>query len=72
MCSSDLHQPTVVGVANLYAPVASHLVIDPLDAHLADEVRAAGLEPVVVPSVMSTPEVGAALARRTLEVSGAI
>jgi LPPG:FO 2-phospho-L-lactate transferase len=66
------HEPTVVGVARLYAPIASHLVIDPVDEHLADAVRAAGIEPVVVPSVMSTPEIGAALARRALEVSGAV
>ncbi|MFZ9628433.1 MAG: hypothetical protein ACO3C1_03680, partial [Ilumatobacteraceae bacterium] len=44
--------------------------IDPGDAHLVDEVRAAGIEPIVVPSVMSTPEIGAALARRTLEAAG--
>ena len=62
----------MVGVARVYAPIASHLVIDPVDAHLADAVRAAGIEPVVVPSVMSTPEIGAALARRALEVSGAV
>lgn len=37
------HRPDVEGVARLYAPIAATLVIDPLDAHLADAVRAAGM-----------------------------
>ena len=45
-------------------------MIDPVDAHLADEVAAAGLRPVVVPSIMSSPEVGATLARATLAAVG--
>ena len=56
----------MVGVARLYAPIARALVIDPADAELAAAVAAEGIEPVVVPSVMSTPEVGAELVRRTL------
>lgn len=60
------HESTVVGVARLYAPVASVLVIDPADAHLADQVEAEGMRAVVVESVMSTPEIGHELARRTL------
>jgi LPPG:FO 2-phospho-L-lactate transferase len=70
MLSELGHEPTVVGVAHLYAPIASALVIDPVDAHLADEVAAAGLRPVVVPSIMSSPEVGATLARATLAAVG--
>jgi LPPG:FO 2-phospho-L-lactate transferase len=38
-------------------------VIDPVDAHLADAVEAQGVRAVVTPSVMSTPEIGAELAR---------
>lgn len=64
------HRPDVEGVARLYAPIAATLVIDPLDAHLADAVRAAGMEPLIVPSVMSSPAVGAALARATLAAAG--
>jgi LPPG:FO 2-phospho-L-lactate transferase len=60
------HESSVVGVARLYAPVASVLVIDPADAHLADQVEAEGMRAVVVESVMSTPEIGHELARRTL------
>jgi LPPG:FO 2-phospho-L-lactate transferase len=60
------HDPTVGGVASIYAPIASTLVIDPVDAELADAVRAAGMRPVVAPSVMSTREAAAALAASAL------
>jgi LPPG:FO 2-phospho-L-lactate transferase len=60
------HQPTVVGVAEFYAPVASVLVVDPVDAHLAPEVEAAGLRCVVTPAVMSSPDVARALAVTTV------
>lgn len=60
------HEASVVGVARLYAPIASALVIDPVDAHLADAVEAAGMRCVVTPSIMSTPEVARSLAEATL------
>ena len=65
------HEASVVGVARLYAPIARALVIDPVDEHLAAAVAAEGIEPVVVESVMSTPQVAAALARATLAAAGA-
>ena len=65
------HEPSVVGVARLYAPIAATLMIDPVDAHLADAVAAAGMHPVVTPSVMSTPEIGAELARAALRAASA-
>ena len=64
------HEPSVVGVARLYAPIAAALVIDPVDAHLADAVAAEGMTPVITPSVMSTPEIGRELAVRTLAAAG--
>jgi len=60
------HEQSVVGVARLYSSIASALVIDPVDADLADAVEATGMRPIVVPSIMSTPEVSATLARATL------
>ena len=60
------HEPSVVGVARLYAPIAATLVIDPVDAGLAAAVEEAGMRAVVTPSVMSTPAVAAELARTTL------
>lgn len=64
------HRPTVGGVAEVYAPVASTLVIDPADAHLAAEVEAAGMRALVVPSVMSQPGVAHELARQVLRAAG--
>ena len=55
-------EPSVVGVARLYAPVAGALVVDPVDAHLAEAVEAEGVRCVVEPSIMSTPERATALA----------
>ncbi len=60
------HEASVVGVARLYADIASVLVIDPVDAHLADDVEQAGMRCVVTPSIMSTPAISADLARTTL------
>lgn len=60
------HEASVVGVARLYTDIASVLVIDPLDAHLAGEVERAGMRCVVTPSVMSTSAIAAELARTTL------
>jgi LPPG:FO 2-phospho-L-lactate transferase len=60
------HEASVVGVARLYAPVASALVIDTADAASADAVAAAGCRPVVTDTVMRTPPIAAALARATL------
>lgn len=61
------HEASVVGVARLYADIASVLVIDPADAHLADAVEETGMRCVVTPSIMSTPEIAAALALTTIE-----
>jgi LPPG:FO 2-phospho-L-lactate transferase len=55
------HESSVVGVARLYAGIASALVIDPADAHLVDAVVAEGMRCIVTPSVMSTPEIAQTL-----------
>ncbi len=56
------HEPSVVGVARLYAPIASALVIDTVDAHLADAVEATGMRCVVTDTIMSKPGVARQLA----------
>jgi LPPG:FO 2-phospho-L-lactate transferase len=61
------HDVSVTGVARLYAPLASVLVIDETDAAMADAVADAGMRPVVAPTIMSTPERAAALGRTVLE-----
>ena len=60
------HEASVVGVAKLYAPIASALVVDPVDEHLAPMVEAAGMRCVVTPSIMSSPEIARSLALDTL------
>lgn len=60
---------SVTAVARLYCEIASALVIDPVDAHLADDVSAAGMRPIVTPSIMSTPEISAQLARAALHAA---
>jgi LPPG:FO 2-phospho-L-lactate transferase len=71
MLSELGHEPSVVGVARLYAPIAATLVIDPVDAHLAEAIEAEGVRAVVTPSVMSSPEIGAELARVSLAAASA-
>ena len=61
------HIPTVVGVAELYAPLASTLVIDEADVALAPAVEASGLRCVVAPTVMSSPRIAAELADTVLD-----
>lgn len=60
------HEASVVGVARLYRDIASTLVIDDADAHLADAVRAEGINCVVTDTIMSKPGVAASLARVAL------
>ena len=60
------HDPTVAGVARLYAPIADALVIDPVDRELVPDVEATGMRAIVTPSVMSTPAAAADLARATI------
>jgi LPPG:FO 2-phospho-L-lactate transferase len=59
-------EPSVVGVARLYAPIASTLVIDTADGEAAAAVEAEGMRCVVTATVMSDPEVARALATDTL------
>jgi LPPG:FO 2-phospho-L-lactate transferase len=61
------HEPSVVGVARLYADLVSVLVVDDADVGASADVAAEGVECVVVPTVMSSPEVAAALARVTIQ-----
>ena len=60
-------EPSVVGVARLYAPWVSTLVIDQADEALARQVEAEGVRCVVVPTVMDSPDTAAALARVVID-----
>ena len=61
------HEPSVVGVARLYAPIASVLVIDEQDAALATAVESEGIRCIVTNTIMSTLEITTALARTCIE-----
>jgi LPPG:FO 2-phospho-L-lactate transferase len=60
------HEPSVVGIARLYAELASVLVIDEADAASAASVEACGLHCVVAPTIMHGVSEAAALAQVTL------
>jgi len=60
------HEPSVVGVARLYRDLAATLVIDDADADSASAIEAEGMRCIVAPTVMSSPERSAALARVVL------
>ncbi|HUR48111.1 MAG TPA: 2-phospho-L-lactate transferase [Acidimicrobiales bacterium] len=65
---SDLgHEPSVMGVARLYAKFASVLVVDEADASRAAVVEAEGIRCVVAPTIMSSPAAAADLARATID-----
>lgn len=63
------HEPTVVGVARLYAPICSTLVIDTQDEHLIAAVEREGLRCIATDTIMSKPGVAASLARTALSAS---
>jgi LPPG:FO 2-phospho-L-lactate transferase len=60
------HEPSVVGVARLYAPLGATLVIDEADRELAPEVERAGMRAVVAPTVMRDVAVATQLAEVVL------
>ena len=63
-------EASVVGVAKLYAPWASTLVVDSADAARAADVEAEGVRCIVTPTVMSSPERAADLARAVVDAGG--
>ena len=57
------HEPTVVGVARMYAPICGTLIIDSQDAHLIDAVEREGVRCIATDTIMSKPGVAASLAK---------
>lgn len=60
------HEPSVVGIARIYAELAATLVIDDADASSAAAIESAGMRCVVTPTIMHGPTEAAALAKVTL------
>ena len=59
-------ESSVVGVARIYAEIASALVVDVADGGLVDAVEETGMRCVVAETVMSTPAIAAALAETAI------
>src|SRR4029078_6410018 len=57
------HEPTVLGVARIYAVLASTLVVDEADADSAAAIEATGMQCVVTPTVMRSVADAAQLAK---------
>ncbi|MDQ6910033.1 MAG: 2-phospho-L-lactate transferase [Actinomycetota bacterium] len=65
------HEPSVIGVARIYAPFVGALIIDEADRELAPAVEAEGMRCVVAPTVMHGAPEAAALAVVVLGVASA-
>ena len=63
------HEPSVAGVARMWAPYAATLVMDEADRDRVPDVEAAGMRAVVGPTVMTGVEESAALARLALDAA---
>ena len=63
-------EPSVLGVARLYAPWVGTLVVDEADRAHAAAIEAEGVRCVVAPAIMDSPERAAALARVVIDASG--
>ena len=59
-------ESSVVGVARRYRDMVATLVIDEADAEMASAVTDIGMRAVVAPTIMSSPEAAAELARHTV------
>lgn len=60
------HEPSALGVAEMWAPYAATIVVDNADAGLAGRIEELGVRCVVAPSVMSGPAEAAKLAETVL------
>ena len=60
------HEPTVVGVARMYADICSTLIIDTQDEHLVSAVEREGVRCIATDTIMSRDGVAAALAQITV------
>ncbi|MEI8322968.1 MAG: 2-phospho-L-lactate transferase [Actinomycetes bacterium] len=70
MMSELGHEPSVVGVARLYAPIASTLVIDTADEHLISAVEREGMRCIATNTIMKTAEISATLTQTCLSAIG--
>ncbi|NQW33064.1 MAG: YvcK family protein, partial [Acidimicrobiaceae bacterium] len=60
------HESSALGVAQLYASIASTIIIDNVDAELKDAIEREGVRCIVTNTVMSDQKIAAELALKTL------
>jgi LPPG:FO 2-phospho-L-lactate transferase len=63
------HESSAAGVARMHREWAATMVVDERDAALAPAIEDAGVRPVVAPTVMSSPDVAAALCQVVLDAA---
>jgi LPPG:FO 2-phospho-L-lactate transferase len=63
------HEPSVVGVARMYAPVCGTLIIDSQDEHLVSAVEREGMRCIATDTIMSGAGVAASLARIAIDAT---
>jgi LPPG:FO 2-phospho-L-lactate transferase len=63
------HEASVLGVARLYRELAATLMVDHADAANAAGIHHEGMHPVLVRSIMSTPQRAASLALATISAA---
>lgn len=63
------HESSALGVARIYRDLASVMVIDEQDLHLAPQIEALGMECVVAATIMRDPETARTLAATTISAA---
>ncbi|NNN20883.1 MAG: 2-phospho-L-lactate transferase [Acidimicrobiales bacterium] len=61
-------EASVLGIAKRYREFAKYLVIDNLDIEYSGEIRNSSMEPVVLGTVMTTPDVATGLAKEIIRL----
>jgi LPPG:FO 2-phospho-L-lactate transferase len=70
MLASLGHEPSALGVARLYAGLATGFVLDPIDAHLAPRIEQLGLRTLVTDTIMVDDPSRARVAAEVLAFAG--
>jgi LPPG:FO 2-phospho-L-lactate transferase len=72
MLASLGHEPSALGVARLYAGLATGFVLDPVDAHHAAQIERLGLRTLVVDTIMIDDASRARVAAEVLAFAGTL
>jgi LPPG:FO 2-phospho-L-lactate transferase len=72
MLASLGHEPSALGVARIYAGLATGFVVDPVDAHYAPEIERLGLRTLVVDTIMVDDASRARVAADVLAFAGTL